>query len=261
MGPATILNPMDTSPTVTPNRGLWIGVVIAFGALITGVAFAISLADRDSPAGLDLGTLAPTDAAAFAALVEMGHGAMVDTEMGHMHMGSDPMPVDLSPEDQETLDVQLALATAAANRYNTVEEATAAGYVQISPYVDGVGAHWTKWSLVDQPFDIERPSQLLFEEITWGNGPELVAFSYWVLSDEAPEGFVGHLDQWHQHLGLCFEDGQLTTENNSDGSTCRGDWISGHNIWMVHAWIVPGMENRFGVFHSVNPRLCERYCE
>ncbi len=261
MGPATILNRMDTSPTVTPNRGLWIGVVVFFGALIAAVAFAINLAAGDSATNATALDLAPEQAAAFAALVEMGHGTMVDPSMEHMHMGSDPIPVELSPDEEAALAGQLALATAAAAKYNTVEEATAAGYLPISPYVDGVGSHWTNWSLVDQPFDVERPSQLLFEEITWGAGPELVAFSYWVLSEDAPEGFVGDGDQWHRHLGLCFEDGQLTTQNNPDATTCNGDWISGDDIWMVHAWIVPGMENRFGVFHSTNPRLCEHYCE
>lgn len=251
-------------PTSTNNRrhGPWIGAVIAFGALLAAAAFAITLADT-TPGSEEAapGALPPEDASAFAALVEMGRGAMVDPAMQHMHMGSDPMAVELSAHEEGQLEAQLLLATTAAEKYNTVEEATAAGYIPVSPYVDGVGAHWTRWSLVDQPFDIERPSQLLFEEITWGKGPELVAFSYWVLSDEEPEGFIGHRDQWHRHLGLCFEDGQLTTESNSDASTCNGDWLRGDNIWMVHAWIVPGMENRFGVFHSVNPRLCERYCE
>lgn len=254
---------MDPSSDHSPRRGPWIGTLVVFGATLAAVALAISFADVNNPTQTEtaIDSMVPNDAAAFADLVEMSHGAMVDTEMPHLHMGSDAMPVELSPSDEEALAAQLALATIAGERYNTVEEATAAGYVQISPYVDGVGSHWTKWSLVDQPFDIETPSQLLFEEITWGEGPELVAFSYWVLSDETPDGFVGDRDQWHRHLGLCFENGQLTTENNADATTCNGDWINGDNIWMLHAWIVPGMENRFGVFHSVNPRLCERYCE
>ena len=236
--------------------------MILFGVLIAGVGVGINAANDATGAAIGSETLfAPEDAAAFAALVESSRGGMVDTAMEHMHMGSDPEMVDLSPAEADELDAQLALATAAAARYDTVGEASAAGYVPISPYVDGVGAHWTKWSQVDQPFDIERPSQLLFEEITWGAGPELVGFSYWVFSHEEPEGFVGMTDQWHRHLGLCFENDRLTTENNPDPSACNGDWINGDNIWMLHAWIVPGMENRFGIFHSVNPRLCERYCE
>lgn len=253
---------MERSPGPNARHLPWLAAVILFGLLIAAVAVGINAVNDNPDAAVgSVASFAPEDAAAFAALVESARGGMVDTEMPHMHMGSDPEMVDLSPAEAEELNAQLALATAAASRYNTVEEASAAGYVPISPYVDGVGSHWTKWSLVDQPFDIERPSQLLFEEITRGNGPELVAYSYWVLSDAAPEGFVGTSDQWHRHLGLCFENDMLTTQNNPDPSTCNGDWLNGDNIWMLHAWIVPGMENRFGVFHSVNPRLCERYCE
>lgn len=253
---------METSEETNPRHLPWIAAVTLLGLLIAAVAIGINAASETTGAAIGAeNRMAPEDAAAFAALVASGRDGMVDTGMHHMHMGSDPEMVSLSPAEAEELSAELALATAATANYDTVEKATAAGYVPISPYVDGVGSHWTKWSLVDQPFDIERPSQLLFEEITWGAGPELVAFSYWVLSDEEPEGFAGGTDQWHSHLGLCFEDGMLTTENNPDPSTCNGDWISGENIWMLHAWIVPGMENRFGVFHSVNPRLCERYCE
>lgn len=253
---------MKRSPRPNPRQLPWLAAVLLFGVLIAGVAVGINAASDATGAAIGSETLfAPEDAAAFATLVESSRDGMVDTAMEHMQMGSDPEMVDLSPAEADELSAQLALATAAAARYDTVEEASSAGYVKISPYVDGVGAHWTKWSLVDQPFDIERPSQLLFEEITWGAGPELVGFSYWVLSDEEPEGFAGRTDQWHSHLGLCFENDMLTTENNPDPSTCNGDWINGDNIWMLHAWIVPGMENRFGIFHSVNPRLCERYCE
>ncbi len=253
---------MKPSPSPNPRHLPWLAAVILFGVLIAAVAVGINAASDDAHTVTGSETaFAPEDAAAYAAIVESGRDGMVDTAMEHMHMGSEHEMVELSPAEAEELKAQLALATAAASRYNTAEEASSAGYVPISPYVDGVGSHWTKWSLVDQPFDIERPSQLLFEEIRSGAGPELVGFSYWVLSDEEPEGFVGMSDQWHRHLGLCFENNMLLTEGNADASTCDGDWINGDNIWMLHAWIVPGMENRFGVFHSVNPLLCEYYCE
>ena len=121
--------------------------------------------------------------------------------------------------------------------------------------------HWTKWSWVDEPFDPEKPSQLLFEEVTAGAGPELVALSYWVSSHHEPEGFAGETDGWHQHVGLCFVDGIVVNEEVVDRTQCAGDWINGGDLWMLHAWVVPGMENRLGVFANVNPRFCERYCE
>jgi len=202
---------------------------------------------------------APADAAALAALAQTGGRTVDATGALHKHVAGSP--ADLTPDQREELGAQLALAAQAITYYDSVTDAAAAGYVQVSSSAEGVGAHWVKWSLVDQPFNPQIPSQLLFEEIRSGEGPELVAFSYWVLSEDEPEGFAGDTDRWHQHFGLCFEDGWAKTENNPDPASCDGDWINGGNIWMLHAWIVPGMENTLGVFHNVNPRLCERFCD
>ena len=100
---------------------------------------------------------------------------------------------------------------------------------------------------------------LLFDELKWGQGPELIAFSYWVASPDPPEGFAGEMDRWHAHLGMCFENGWLTTDNWPRES-CDGDWINGSDLWMLHAWVVPGVENDTGIFETINPKLCERAC-
>jgi hypothetical protein len=144
-------------------------------------------------------------------------------------------------------------------RLDTPEEATSLGYVQASGETDGVGTHWVKWSLVDRPFDPAAPSMLLFDEVKAGNGPELIAYSYWVASDEHPEGFAGDADLWHTHLGMCFENGWLTTDE-APHELCDGDWINGSDLWMLHAWIVDDVENERGIFATVNPSLCERSC-
>ena len=158
------------------------------------------------------------------------------------------------------MDRQLAAAAAAAAAIDTPDEAMAAGYVQASGESEGVGSHWVKWSLVDQPFDPAKPSMLLFDEVRAGFGPELIAYSYWVASDEEPAGFAGGRDHWHRHYGLCFENGWLTTWDVPDRSQCPGDWINGTDLWMLHAWVVPGIENPRGVFADVNPTLCENEC-
>lgn len=234
--------------------------------LLLAVGFGVGAFDwRGEPAhasdATPLSQFSAEDADAFAVIVQAGgdrveigdpreHQMEMEAEMGHV-----------SPAQSEELAAQLALATEAVPKFATIEDAAAAGYVEISPVVDGIGSHWTKWSLVDQPFDPQAPSQLLFEEIKAGHGPELVALSYWIRSPEAPEGFVGEEDHWHRHLGMCFIDGWLKVDNRSERSSCEGDWVNGSDLWMLHAWVVPGMENQVGVFHNVNPRLCERYCE
>ena len=76
---------------------------------------------------------------------------------------------------------------------------------------------------------------LLFEEVKWGEGPELVGLSYWVSSPDEPEGFAGDTDVWHKHFGLCFHSGMLYLEDIPDRGSCEGDWINGSDLWMLHA--------------------------
>jgi hypothetical protein len=183
-------------------------------------------------------------------------GERVEHEHGGAGVGID----DLTPDEREQLSDQFVAASAVVDEYMDVERALAAGYSQTSPRVDGVGYHYTKWTLVDQPFDLARPSQLLYDEVTFGAGLELVALSYWTASEHPPDGFAGSADAWHQHFGTCFVNGYLVDEGVPDRDSCAGDWVNGSDLWMVHLWIVPGMENDAGVFSAANPRICERIC-
>jgi hypothetical protein len=178
----------------------------------------------------------------------------------HEHAESAPDLAGLSTDEQEDLAIQFEAAATVVAKYRTVDQAMAAGYSQTSPRVDGVGFHYTKWSLVDQPFDPASPSQLLFDVVNFGQDPELVALSYWAMSEHPPEGFAGDADGWHQHFGTCFVNGYLIDEGVADRDSCAGDWVNGSDLWMVHAWVVPGMENDLGVFAAANRRICERIC-
>ena len=210
-------------------------------------------------AEVDRSRLPDSEALALATLAWSRTGSL-DDDAEHDHEDSTSTEADLSLAQRQTLAAQLAAAGAMVEDYNTIAEVEANGYAQASKGVDGVGMHWVKWSLVDRPFDPTAPSMLLFEEIKSGQGPELVGFSYWVSSTDEPDGFAGDTDAWHQHYGLCFESGWLITEDIPDRGSCAGDWINGSDLWMLHAWIVPGMENRNGQFAAVNQRLCERAC-
>lgn len=213
-------------------------------------------------AEIDRSRLPEDQAVALAALSWSRTGSIDDTGPGHQHGDSDSESVagELTAAESEALAAQLAVAAEVAGKYPTAADAEADGYVRASTGVQGVGAHWVKWTLVDQPFDVAKPSMLLFEEVRHGYGFELVAFSYWAASIDEPEGFVGDTDEWHRHYGLCFENGWLKRENDPDRASCAGDWVNGSDLWMLHAWVVPGMENERGVFAANNPRLCERFC-
>ena len=208
---------------------------------------------------VDRSRLPSHEAQALASLA-LTRGEALGDDASHEHEDAESAAAELTPDQSEGLAAQLAIAASTVPQLDTLEEAEAAGYVQGSAVSDGSGAHWIKWSLVDRPFDPEVPSMLLFEEVKYGQGPELIAFSYWVSSAHEPEGFVGDTDRWHRHLGMCFENGWLANDGIPDSSSCTGDWINGSDLWMLHAWIVPDMENGMGQFAVVNPRLCERAC-
>ena len=153
----------------------------------------------------------------------------------------------------EVLQSELQRAAHASCHLLTPTDAEAGGYYLGSTYVEGVGTHWINWSLVEQPFDPARPSMLLFK--TMGNVTELSGFSYWVRSATEPAGFAGSTDHWHRHSGLCFIAGQWAGEGLVP-SECDGVWLNGGDLWMLHAWVVPGHPNDAGVFAPYSRALC-----
>jgi hypothetical protein len=172
---------------------------------------------------------------------------------GHAHGRASPERA-LSGDDATAFAAQWSAAVAAATRMATPERATAAGYAQASSQVPGVGTHWINWTLVDAPFDPARPSMLLFDE-TPGRPARLVGFSYWVRSAREPVGFAGANDAWHSHLGLCFVRGRLYLEGIPAALACPGTWLNGGDLWMLHAWVVPGLPNPAGRFAPTNPAV------
>lgn len=265
------------------SRMLWVstiaaglGVIIVLGSVAyvaSGPAFShdhgddgqgqVALSEHDHDVA-DTGqadqSRVPREEGMALAMLSWSRSSSLGEGDSHHHDGDHIDVEDLTDEEQEELAKQFEAASVVVDQYMDVEQALAAGYSQTSPRVDGVGYHFTKWSLVDKPFDIARPSQLLYEEVTFGAGLELVALSYWVASDHAPEGFAGEADAWHQHFGTCFVNGYLVDEGVPNRDSCDGDWVNGSDLWMIHAWIIPGMENEAGVFSAANPRICERIC-
>jgi hypothetical protein len=209
--------------------------------------------------------VAPTGAArvpaaqlhALAFLCRRGPGSSVRFNPG---AGSDVFgpvrEVALTTAERAALDRQWQEAVAASLALTTPEQATAAGYVQAAPFNVGVGTHWIKWSLIARPFDPAAPSMLLFDGIS-GREIRLVGFSYWVESRGTPAGFAGPNDHWHRHAGLCFSKaGWLDDQDVQSRAECKGYWLNGKNLWMLHAWVVPDAPNTWGRFAPTNPYLC-----
>ena len=45
-------------------------------------------------------------------------------------------------------------------------------------------------------------------------------------------------------------------EEATGPSDCAGTYLAGGDLWMLHAWVVRGYDNRDGRFATFNPKLC-----
>ncbi|HEX5095609.1 MAG TPA: hypothetical protein VFX21_06340 [Acidimicrobiia bacterium] len=177
---------------------------------------------------------------------EHGHRGMVQQE-------------PLTQEQRTELQSQMEAARSVAVTYPTVAAAEAGGYHKSTPYVPCIGAHYTNFGLVGS-FDPAKPSELLFD----GTNPDskIVGLSYLVYNKGgAPEGFAGPNDHFHQHNangGLCLQGGLVVGGEEVSPEECAqrgGKKQELTDIWMEHAWIVPGFECSWGVFAGECPEL------
>lgn len=249
-----------------PSLDLSVAAALAAVAVVSGLAGTIShdhdhddtsgaLSGVDGPPGgpevvRSDGELPASEVDAIIELGATGAGPPPDHDHGPLYT-----PVEVVEADRDDLDAELAFASSVVADFDTVEEAAALGYVMATAPSPGIGTHWVKWSLILEPFDLRRPSMLLFDHDR--SPAPLVGFSYAVQSESAPEGFTGESDEWHRHAGLCVNlDGWVVRERAAGPEACDGSFIAGGDFWMLHAWVVPGWGNRVGVFAPMNPKLC-----
>ncbi len=172
--------------------------------------------------------------------------------------------VPLTYAQRMTLQQQMEAARTVITRYPTTKDALAAGYVMSTPYVPCIGAHYTNVSLA-RSFDPSHPSELLYD----GTQPDskIVGLSYLVWHPGgAPDGFAGPNDHWHQHNangGLCIRGALVVGGEETTRAECAargGTKTLLIDIWMLHAWVVPGFECSWGVFSGECPELGGRIC-
>ncbi len=166
---------------------------------------------------------------------------------------------NLTQAQFDELQAQLAQARAVAAKYPTVATALAAGYMQSTVYVPCIGAHYTNVSLAGS-FNPSAPSELLYD----GTSPDskIVGLSYLVWHPGGqPPGFAGPNDHWHQHNangGLCMRGGMVVGGEADTPAQCAaagGRKALLLDVWMLHAWVVPGLECYWGVFSGECPQL------
>ncbi|MCU1499442.1 MAG: hypothetical protein JWM47_3395 [Acidimicrobiales bacterium] len=175
------------------------------------------------------------------------------------HVGPQPWTALTKAPECRQLDKELAQARAVAAKYPTAADAVAGGYRRVTPYVQGIAAHYMKFRVVDDTFDIDEPEMLLYD----GNDPDahIAGLSYYLLqdgTDEPTQGFTGANDHFHRHVGLCQGKGGVIGDSSLTAEECEargGRKADGSNGWMSHAWVVPGCESPWGVFSPANPIL------
>jgi hypothetical protein len=176
---------------------------------------------------------------------------------GHGHRGPVPwQPLD--PAERAELADQLAEALAVVERYPTVRDAEAGGYRKASIYVPCIASHYVlEGREASDPFDPARPPMLLAADTDPDS--EIVGLSYSVISPGGPPvGFAGPNDIWHAHERFCMGKGMLigTEAADPEGCAARGGAIfDTSDEWMIHVWIVPQWQNRWGLFASEHPDL------
>jgi len=168
-------------------------------------------------------------------------------------------------EDLPLLREQIMAVRSVAERYKTVEDANAAGYVNTTSDVPFMGMHFLNFNYVrDGKFDPLQPEGLLFSKVDDGP-PKLVGVWFLLLPgvgepgltrEVQPEGFASDLDLWHAHLGLCL----VGTEDASEGETrescdAKGGRFTADLRWMMHVWVADGFDNPDGAFAYLNGDL------
>jgi len=220
----------------------------AHGPVIEGTATGDSPCEVASPTPASPGQVGTGEGGSEEVIGEHGGRGMVKQ-------------TPLTADEMQALQEQMVQARTVIEKYPTVADAEAGGYHKSTVYVPCIGAHYTNIALVPG-FDPTAPSELLYD----GSTPDakIVGLSYLVLepSGEPPEGFAGKNDHWHQHNangGLCFGAGQvviggeeMTEEECTEIGGTKRELT---NIWMMHAWVVPGFECSWGVFAGECPEL------
>ena len=154
--------------------------------------------------------------------------------VGHTHTHGTVTQVPPTAEERHVLAQQLVDAREVAMRYPTVADAEAAGYRRAGPFSPGAGAHYVKMDGTgtnsDGAIDFEHPLAYLYDGTS--ETSEVVGVMYYSLAKDAPQGFAGPNDVWHQHSGACLvhnarRHGRFATGRRSGhhtGDVRRGRW-------------------------------------
>ncbi|HVJ98768.1 MAG TPA: hypothetical protein VNC41_18205 [Acidimicrobiia bacterium] len=168
--------------------------------------------------------------------------------------------ISMDDATTNTLNQQLAQAATVIPEFPTAAHAMAAGYMQVTPWMPGIGAHYLNVGYLFA-FEPENPAFLLYN----GNSPSsvLVGVSHALLAGPtAPAGFAGPNDTWHEHPALCLIGGTFVIgADNTPKELCesvggtKSNGFFGNHLWMMHLWQVPGWSSSWGLMSGESPAI------
>lgn len=234
-----------STATTTPKTAIRSGEL----QVIVGTADGSSPCEKSSPTPASPGQVGAG-----------GGGSQENVNASSAHGGRGMVKqVPITHAQRVELESQMKEARAVVAKYSTTAAALADHYDKSTPYVPCIGAHYTKYSLAGS-FDPSAPSELLYD----GTAPnsKIVGLSYLVVHHGGPPpGFAGNNDHWHQHNangGLCLKGGFVVGGEDVSPQQCAdrgGRKVLLIDVWMMHAWVVPGFECSWGVFSGECPEL------
>ncbi len=186
-----------------------------------------------------------------------------DATASHLHVAGfateEPVTDDAT---RRALERQLADARASVEGIRTTDDAEAHGYVPVTLDLAYLGVHYLNPDHLEQPFSPSRPTHLIFDHD--GPGARLIGIMYYVDTNggDAPAGFAGPNDHWHNHTAACMADGLMLALDDITERSCTR--LGGAleplpegfaSRWMLHVWVVPDNENPWGIFADGNPAL------
>ena len=181
-------------------------------------------------------------------------------QVEHGHRGPAPWTPISDPQQRSAFEQEVAVAHQVTVDYPTVQDAEAAGYTKVTPYVPCIGAHYISVGHLIGKFDYTHPAMLLYD----GTNPDskIVGLSYATFGDPSkqPETFEGRAP-WHQHNkngGLCLKGITVVGAEGISAEKCaqrEGHKVKLDNLWMMHMWIADGWPSSWGLFSSEHPDL------
>ena len=175
----------------------------------------------------------------------------------HSH-GVDVWQPLTDPAEITELQEQLQAAGTVIPAMATAADALAAGYMQVTPYVPGIGAHYLNIDLLRrrhvrsrQARDAALQRQLARRRCSWAS-----ATAGWATSP--PKGSSAPTTSGTSTRSSASSASLVVGPDSTPEDLC--DSVGGrkgmgfdHPMWMGHLWQVPGWESPWGLFSGENP--------